>query len=166
MCYHSEMRCSDRSNNWLNCFEPIHSLLYFSPGFRSSYPFQDDAINGTDYLFTDVSCKTRFTALPIVIMVLYISVYSFGKFYISKQVTSEEILFNHTSKIISISGMGPIPWVFNAEVYPIWARSTCVALSTFTNWAFNLLISLTYLSLSQAITKHGSNDFHTLKTFF
>uniref|UniRef100_A0A915PW95 Major facilitator superfamily (MFS) profile domain-containing protein n=1 Tax=Setaria digitata TaxID=48799 RepID=A0A915PW95_9BILA len=91
---------------------------------------EENATNGTDSIFTDNSCKTRFTALPIVIMVLYISVYSFG--------------------------MGPIPWVFNAEVYPIWARGTCVALSTFTNWSFNLLMSLTYLSLSQAITKYGA----------
>lgn len=126
-------------------------------------------INATDYLFTDTSCKTRFTALPIVIMVLYISVYSFGKFLrfkISYLQIAKQILLDHSSKILSISGMGPIPWVFNAEVYPIWARGTCVALSTFTNWTFNLLMSLTYLSLSQAITKHGSSNFCTyLKTF-
>ncbi|VDN03073.1 unnamed protein product [Thelazia callipaeda] len=91
---------------------------------------KDGAINATDYAYADNFCKTQFTALPIVIMVLYILVYSFG--------------------------MGPIPWVFNAEVYPIWARSTCVAMSTFTNWTFNLVMSLTYLTLSQAITKYGA----------
>ncbi|VDO29205.1 unnamed protein product [Onchocerca flexuosa] len=117
---------SSLSTNFGQCL-PTNSLN----AQHSLYGYcKDDAMNGTDYLFTDTSCKTRFTALPIVIMVLYISVYSFG--------------------------MGPIPWVFNAEVYPIWARSTCVALSTFTNWIFNLLISLTFLSLSQAITKHGA----------
>lgn len=97
----------------------------------SLYGFcKHDGINATKYTFADNYCETRFTAIPIIIMVLYISVYS--------------------------SGMGPIPWVFNAEVYPSWARSTCVALSTFTNWIFNLLMSLTYLSLCQQITKYGA----------
>uniref|UniRef100_A0A1I8E8F2 Sugar transporter n=1 Tax=Wuchereria bancrofti TaxID=6293 RepID=A0A1I8E8F2_WUCBA len=108
---------------------------------HSLYGYCKDGMNNaTAYLFTDTSCKTRFTVLPIVIMILYISVYSLG--------------------------MGPIPWVFNAEVYPIWARGTCVALSTFTNWTFNLLMSLTYLSLSQAITKHGAFFLYAGISFF
>lgn len=53
-------------------------------------------------------------------------------------------------------GMGPMPWTINSEIYPSWARSWCLSAATSTNWLFNLLMSMTFLSLTRLITKHGA----------
>ena len=50
-------------------------------------------------------------------------------------------------------GMGPMPWTINSEIYPTWARSSSQSIATSMNWAFNLLVSMTFLSLTEAITK-------------
>lgn len=51
--------------------------------------------------------------------------------------------------------MGPIPWVLNAEIYPNWARSQGVAIATSVNWLFNLLISETFLNVTESLGKYG-----------
>ncbi|OON15372.1 MFS transporter, SP family [Opisthorchis viverrini] len=54
------------------------------------------------------------------------------------------------------SGMAPLPWTINSELYPTWARSTGVACSTGTNWIANVIVSLSFLSLTEAITRQGA----------
>lgn len=54
------------------------------------------------------------------------------------------------------SGMASLPWTINSELYPTWARSTGVACSTGTNWISNIIVSLTFLSLTQAVTRQGT----------
>nr|AKN21404.1 slc2a-10 [Schmidtea mediterranea] len=69
--------------------------------------------------------------------------------------------------LISFSiGMGPIPWAITSEIYPLWCRSTNMALSTSTNWVFNLIVSLTFLSLTEAITKYGTFWLYSSFAFF
>jgi len=53
------------------------------------------------------------------------------------------------------AGMGPMPWTINSEIYPLWARSTGMSTATCINWIANLVISLSFLSLTEAITRYG-----------
>lgn len=48
-----------------------------------------------------------------------------------------------------------MPWTINSEIYPSWARSTGNAAATFTNWVVNLAMSMSFLSLTQALTRFG-----------
>lgn len=59
-------------------------------------------------------------------------------------------------------GMGPMPWTINSEIYPSWARSWCQSAQASVCWLFNLLVSVTFLSLTRAITKHGAFYLYSL----
>ncbi|KAM3870150.1 proton myo-inositol cotransporter-like [Diretmus argenteus] len=53
-------------------------------------------------------------------------------------------------------GMGPMPWTVNSEIYPLWARSTGNACSAGVNWTFNVLLSLTFLHITEYLTYYGA----------
>lgn len=49
------------------------------------------------------------------------------------------------------SGMSPIPWVVNGEIYSLKYRSLGQSLATVTNWSCNFIVSMTFLSLCRAL---------------
>ena len=51
--------------------------------------------------------------------------------------------------------MGPVPWAVNSEIYPHSCREAGIALSTTVNWLSNCIISLTFLSLLEAVGTAG-----------
>ncbi|XP_022238145.1 proton myo-inositol cotransporter-like [Limulus polyphemus] len=58
-------------------------------------------------------------------------------------------------------GMSSTPWTVNAEIYPLWARSTCYSIATSVNWLGNLFVSMTFLNFVELVTKYGTFWFYT-----
>ena len=48
-------------------------------------------------------------------------------------------------------GLGPIFWLLISEIYPLKIRGAAEGAAAGTNWVFNFLVSLTFLSLVQTI---------------
>jgi Sugar (and other) transporter len=55
-------------------------------------------------------------------------------------------------------GLSSVPWTVNAEIYPQRARSFGTAVSTSVNWAGNVLVSATFLTVASptVLSQHGA----------
>lgn len=52
-------------------------------------------------------------------------------------------------------GMGPVPFTYSAEAFPLRLRSQGMASAVSVTWAFNFLISFTWPAMSEAMTPSG-----------
>eukprot|EP00250_Pteridium_aquilinum_P016762 c23282_g2_i1 orf=216-1325(-) len=48
-------------------------------------------------------------------------------------------------------GMGPVPWTVNSEIYPLHFRGVCGGMAAMSNWISNLIVSESFLSLTEAV---------------
>ena len=48
-------------------------------------------------------------------------------------------------------GMGTVPWVVNSEIHPLRYRGICAGIASTATWVSNLIVSQSFLSLTQAI---------------
>ncbi|XP_010243155.1 PREDICTED: inositol transporter 4-like [Nelumbo nucifera] len=48
-------------------------------------------------------------------------------------------------------GMGTAPWIVNSEIYPLKYRGLCGGMAAVANWVSNLIVSMSFLSLTQKL---------------
>jgi SP family galactose:H+ symporter-like MFS transporter len=63
-------------------------------------------------------------------------------------------------------GIGPITWVILSEIYPMKIRGKAMTVAIFINWAFNYLVSLTFLNLIGTLGAQGAFLLYALISAF
>src|SRR4051794_39359501 len=53
-------------------------------------------------------------------------------------------------------GLGPVFWLMISEIFPLQMRGPAMAVCTMFNWGFNFLISYTFLTLTDVLSKQGA----------
>lgn len=53
-------------------------------------------------------------------------------------------------------GMGTAPWIVNSEIYPLRYRGIGGGIAAVSNWVSNLIVSETFLTLTEAIGSWGT----------
>ncbi|MDQ2737000.1 MAG: sugar porter family MFS transporter [Pseudomonadota bacterium] len=48
-------------------------------------------------------------------------------------------------------GLGPVFWLLISEIYPLQVRGLAMSVATLTNWGFNLLVTVSFLTLVHAV---------------
>lgn len=57
-------------------------------------------------------------------------------------------------------GMGPVPFTYSAEAFPLHVRDIGMSLATITLWGFNFILSLTWPSLLKAFKPQGAFSYY------
>ena len=53
-------------------------------------------------------------------------------------------------------GLGPVFWLMISEIFPLELRAPAMAVCTVANWAFNFIVSFTFLTLVDYLGKAGT----------
>ncbi|CAG5091410.1 Oidioi.mRNA.OKI2018_I69.PAR.g13035.t1.cds [Oikopleura dioica] len=114
-----------------NCVSDASCGFCSQNGVQSCLPVnQSTCTNDNGSFWSEEYCpKTTASWMPLLGMILYLFFFA--------------------------SGMGPVPWAVNSEIFPHSCREAGIALSTTVNWLSNCIISLTFLSLLEAVGTAG-----------
>ncbi|XP_074271965.1 inositol transporter 4-like [Silene latifolia] len=88
------------------------------------------ACHGEHRVYFTEGCPSKFGFLAVVLLGAYIISYS--------------------------PGMGTVPWIVNSEIYPLRYRGVGGGIAAVANWTSNLIVSETFLTLTQALGSAGT----------
>ena len=89
-----------------------------------------DACNGQQRVYFTEGCPSKLGYLAVILLGVYIISYS--------------------------PGMGTVPWIVNSEIYPLRYRGIGGGIAAVANWTSNLIVSETFLTLTQALGSAGT----------
>ncbi|MFW5486916.1 MAG: sugar porter family MFS transporter [Desulfovibrio sp.] len=52
--------------------------------------------------------------------------------------------------------LGPIAWLLISEIYPTTIRGKAMSVATLSNWGFNFVVAMTFLSITETLGKPGA----------
>ncbi|CAB4460297.1 unnamed protein product [Rhizophagus irregularis] len=114
--------------NTKNTATSIGKINFFSP--LNGNKQEND--NSTDEEFYEncPSLKPIYTWFTLVSLIIYVMAYALG--------------------------LGHAPWLIQSEIFPLNVRGRASGIGTATNWLFNLLITVSFLPLTEIITTTGT----------
>ncbi|XP_011095946.1 inositol transporter 4 [Sesamum indicum] len=135
----SFLRASQPSNwNCMKCLKASSDCGFCANGDNKYHPGAclalTDAVKGMcrgeQRTWYTKGCPSKFGFFAVLVLALYIISYS--------------------------PGMGTAPWIVNSEIYPLRYRGMGGGIAAVSNWVSNLIVSETFLTLTEAVGSAGT----------
>ncbi|KAF9225052.1 general substrate transporter [Gyrodon lividus] len=163
----------------------FNTLMYYSASLFQEIGFNQPTavgliISGTNFVFTllalkyiDMIGRRRIMVLSAPGMIFGLTLAAIAFYYMTRNTGGNLVDGSHypqawsaivlLSMIIFVAsyatGLGNVPWQ-QGELFGLEVRGIGTSLSTATNWAANLVINSTYLSLMAKVTPSGAFGFY------
>ncbi|CAE1165993.1 SLC2A13 [Acanthosepion pharaonis] len=145
-------QCDDcvRDANCGFCHEDIRAVINGAclPVSDTSHLISESGSCNSSLTLSKYSMKWAYNYCPVTFS--WIAIVGFALFLIFN---APNVITRHS--VNRRQRMGPLPWTLNAEIYPLWARSTGNALGAMTAWICNLIIAASFLSFIELIQSYG-----------
>jgi sugar porter (SP) family MFS transporter len=150
----------------------INTVIYYAPTILK-FAGQQDTSALTQSVF--IGCTNVFFTIVAILLLdrlgrrfflitgtstLTVALVGLGIFFASSGLQHSAGWFALACLLVYIAGfaigLGPVFWLMISEIFPLQMRGPAMAVCTMFNWGFNFLISYTFLTLTDVITKQGT----------